>query len=353
MNIEDVSVIHFSGDITPRDYYHSGFEQFWTDESPIDWIHFAAKLTKRYAGEVHVKMPEEDRQRIEQSIHKWKEVHDMAWDAIIQGAVGDENEITKCPLCGGDPDREHAFFMCQKVQAIKTRWMNSRLRDKTNRLWDVMAFYPKLFPDSLCFVAEVALKRHPHERPKVQPDGKAMPMKRHTGPQQRRNEAATASDAAWEGNHKNQRRGNQRRVRGGGRDRGRSRSRSRHGKARGKGGKKEDGESKMKLKAELQSLKQQLQQAERSKRESWDYEESVEEPPEETRERSAPEPGQYLSLLGDPPQALQHPDRQTPRGSVGRASWGPTPPHLPPPSYQPRYAGRNARNAPYERPFRR
>ena len=156
MPIEQISVFHFSGEVCPRDYFHGGFETLWTGDEHVDFPDFTEKLVKEYSkGKCGV----EDRERMKSAILKWKDVHDEAWEFTIEEAVGHDKE---CPLCRDHPNYvEDAFFGCEKTKDSKDKWFNSKHHDRsTGFKMKILRHYPKLFPQSLSFVADVYKKRH-------------------------------------------------------------------------------------------------------------------------------------------------------------------------------------------------
>ena len=156
MPIEQVSVFHFSGEVCPRDYFHGGFQTLWTGDEHIDFPDFTEKLVKEYSkGKCGV----DDRERMKYAILKWKDVHDEAWEFTIEEAVGHDKE---CPLCRDHPNFvEDAFFGCEKTQDSKDKWFKSKHHDRsTGFKMKILRHYPKLFPQSLSFVADVFKKRH-------------------------------------------------------------------------------------------------------------------------------------------------------------------------------------------------
>ena len=156
MPIEQVSVFHFSGEVCPRDYFHGGFETLWTGDEHNDFPDFTEKLVKEYSkGKCGV----DDRERMKYAILKWKDVHDEAWEFTIEEAVGHDKE---CPLCRDHPNYvEDAFFYCEKTKDSKDKWFKSKHHDRsTGFKMKILRHYPKLFPQSLSFVADVYKKRH-------------------------------------------------------------------------------------------------------------------------------------------------------------------------------------------------
>ena len=154
--IEQISVFHFSGEVCPRDYFHGGFETLWTGDEHVDFPDFTEKLVKEYSkGKCGV----DDRERMKSAILKWKDVHDEAWEFTIEEAVGHDKE---CPLCRDHPNYvEDAFFGCEKTKDSKDKWFNSKHHDRsTGFKMKILRHYPKLFPQSLSFVADVYKKRH-------------------------------------------------------------------------------------------------------------------------------------------------------------------------------------------------
>lgn len=156
MPIEQVSVFHFSGEVCPRDYFHGGFETLWTGDEHVDFPDFTEKLVQEYSkGKCGV----DDRERMKSAILKWKDVHDEAWEFTIEEAVGHDKE---CPLCRDHPNYvEDAFFGCEKTKDSKDKWFKSKHHDRsTGFKMKILRHYPKLFPQSLSFVADVYKKRH-------------------------------------------------------------------------------------------------------------------------------------------------------------------------------------------------
>ena len=155
--MEQVSVFHFSGEVCPRDYFHRGFQKLWTGDAPHNgFIEFTQKLVNEYSkGKCGV----DDQERMKYAIRKWKDAHDKAWRATIKEVVGRDKE---CPLCR-DPRNfvEHAFFACEKTRDSRDKWYESQYHDiSRGSILDILYDYPKLFPQSLSFVADVYKKRH-------------------------------------------------------------------------------------------------------------------------------------------------------------------------------------------------
>ena len=155
--MEQVSVFHFSGEVCPRDYFHRGFQKLWTGDEPHNgFIEFTQKLVNEYSkGKCGV----DDQERMKYAIRKWKDAHDKAWRATIKEVVGRDKE---CPLCR-DPRNfvEHAFFACEKTRDSRDKWYESQYHDiSRGSILDILYDYPKLFPQSLSFVADVYKKRH-------------------------------------------------------------------------------------------------------------------------------------------------------------------------------------------------
>ena len=140
MPIEQVSVLHFSGEVCPRDYFHGGFYTLWTGDTGNGFGEFTQKLVDEYSkGKCGV----DDRERMKCAILKWKDAHDEAWYATINAAAG---RFTRCPLCD-DRDNfvEHAFFMCQSTQGGFKKW---RERSTTRDLEEVCGKFCILIPSS-------------------------------------------------------------------------------------------------------------------------------------------------------------------------------------------------------------
>ena len=156
MPVGDISVFHYSGQWSPCDYYHRGFNQNWTGEPGEDFPAFTEKLVDFYKH--GTSMPYKDEQTIRTSISMWHEAHHEAWMAITKDVVGNDRG-----------DHERAFSVCPRTNDALRRWKNEEMRDTTHRekmsLMKTLLGYPKLFPFSLAFIAQVNGIKHPHNHP--------------------------------------------------------------------------------------------------------------------------------------------------------------------------------------------
>ena len=70
MDITEISVFHFSGKVSPRDFFHCGFGTLWTGEQGRDWDTFSSRLVEEQYSKGHV--PKEDLKKMHEAVRLWK-----------------------------------------------------------------------------------------------------------------------------------------------------------------------------------------------------------------------------------------------------------------------------------------
>jgi len=157
--VEDVSAIHFSGGVRPRDYYFGAFDTFWRDEAPLDFVNFQQDLVSYYAGGDWMSV--EHRERAWKAIGFWKRCHEEAWRATVTGAKGHFDG--RCPLCHHTPDDlEHCFFQCVKAKEMCAVWRHHSGDKSCSKILALLDSNPRDFAYTLKFVAAVSVLRHPY-----------------------------------------------------------------------------------------------------------------------------------------------------------------------------------------------
>ena len=143
MEISEISVFHFSGAVSPRDFFHGGFGIQWTGEGARDFDTFRSRLVEEQYSKGQV--PKEDLKKMHEAVRLWKDMHDQAWPSCIQSAVG---TFASCPVCvNGSCDEEHAFWLCPATLQITARWKTLDSVVGSRDLKDTMRQSPKVFRD--------------------------------------------------------------------------------------------------------------------------------------------------------------------------------------------------------------
>jgi lipopolysaccharide biosynthesis glycosyltransferase len=162
MRMEEVSIFHYSGEVSPRDYLFEAFAQGWTDEGDLDFTHFNEELCKKW-GQKQVN--EEDHQRMKECVENWHTAFQRMWKVVLKTVVGTERD---CPVCGEENacEPEHVFLQCRPLDSQRKEWKQDIRYTKTflngqSRSQSEMLFYPHLFPATLHYVAQVEGFRHP------------------------------------------------------------------------------------------------------------------------------------------------------------------------------------------------
>jgi hypothetical protein len=139
MPIYEISVFHFSGKVSPRDFFHGGFGTQWTGEGGRDFDTFSRRLVEHeYSKGV---VSQDDFKKMHTAVLLWKDMHDQAWDSCIRRAVG---TFASCPVCvDGSCDEEHAFWSCPATSPATAQWKTSVAGSRD--LKDTLRLSPKVF----------------------------------------------------------------------------------------------------------------------------------------------------------------------------------------------------------------
>ena len=159
MPISEVSIFHYSGKHSPRDFLFEAFRRQWYSES---FQLFSDELVKAWG---QGKVTAEDFQRMKEAVDHWHAEFTRMWTVVLNMVAGAQ---LVCPVCleGGSQNPEHAFLLCRPLDPQRKEWKADHRCDNESpdgrvRWGFEMLMCPTLFPATLRFVAIVQGFRHP------------------------------------------------------------------------------------------------------------------------------------------------------------------------------------------------